>query len=223
TRLQVFLRQFESILIVILVIAAAVSFLIGEPLDAAAILIIVVLNALLGYSQEWQASEAIEALKEMLVQRAVVIRDGKQQEIDAALLVPGDVVLLEMGGRVPADLAIVEATSLQVDEAALTGESAPVDKAPGALPPATDLAARSNMAFAGTTVGNGRGKGVVVATGMTTEFGKIAGLSQAVTAEPTPLSRQMDVFGRNIGVIALGIAVVAVVVGLLQQRELLEM
>ena len=223
TRLQVFLRQFKSILIAILVVAAAVSFLVGEPQDAAAILIIVVLNALLGFSQEWQAGEAIEALKKMLVQRAVVIRDGEQQEIDASAVVPGDIVLLEMGERVPADLAIIEATSLQVDEAPLTGESAPVDKAPGRLPPATGLAERSNMTFAGTTVVNGRGRGVVVATGMETEFGKIAGLSQLVTAEATPLSRQMDVLGRDIGFIALGIAALAVVVGLLQQRELLEM
>ncbi|GLI45764.1 cation-translocating P-type ATPase [Methanoculleus bourgensis] len=223
TRLQVFLRQFKSILIAILVIAAAVSFLVGEPQDAAAILIIVVLNALLGYTQEWQAGEAIEALKKMLVQRAVVIRDGEQQEIDASGVVPGDIVLLEMGERVPADLSIIEATSLQVDEAALTGESAPVDKAPGRLPPATGLAERSNMTFAGTTVVNGRGQGVVVATGMETEFGKIAGLSQLVTAEATPLSRQMDVLGRDIGFIALGIAALAVVVGLLQQRGLLEM
>ncbi|NQS78354.1 MAG: HAD-IC family P-type ATPase [Methanoculleus bourgensis] len=223
TRLQVFLRQFKSILIAILAIAAVVSFLVGEPQDAAAILIIVVLNALLGYTQEWQAGEAIEALKKMLVQRAVVIRDGEQQEIDASGVVPGDVVLLEMGERVPADLAIVEATSLQVDEAPLTGESAPVDKAPGRLPPATGLAERSNMTFAGTTVVNGRGWGVVVATGMETEFGKIAGLSQLVTAEATPLSRQMDVLGRDIGFIALGIAALAVVVGLLQERGLLEM
>ena len=223
TRLQVFLRQFKSILIAILAIAAVVSFLVGEPQDAAAILIIVVLNALLGYTQEWQAGEAIEALKKMLVQRAVVIRDGEQQEIDASGVVPGDVVLLEMGERVPADLAIVEATSLQVDEAPLTGESAPVDKAPGRLPPATELAERSNMTFAGTTVVNGRGWGVVVATGMETEFGKIAGLSQLVTAEATPLSRQMDVLGRDIGFIALGIAALAVVVGLLQERGLLEM
>jgi len=223
TRLQVFLRQFKSILIAILAIAAVVSFLVGEPQDAAAILIIVVLNALLGYTQEWQAGEAIEALKKMLVQRAVVIRDGEQQEIDASGVVPGDIVLLEMGERVPADLAIVEATSLQVDEAPLTGESAPVDKAPGRLPPATGLAERSNMTFAGTTVVNGRGWGVVVATGMETEFGKIAGLSQLVTAEATPLSRQMDVLGRDIGFIALGIAALAVVVGLLQERGLLEM
>ncbi|KUK63278.1 MAG: ATPase, P-type (Transporting), HAD superfamily, subfamily IC [Methanoculleus marisnigri] len=223
TRLQVFLRQFKSVLIVILIVAAGVSFFVGAYLDAVAILIIVVLNAILGFSQEWQAGEAIEALKKMLVQRAVVIRGGGQQEIDASEIVPGDLVVLEMGERVPADLFIVEATSLEVDEASLTGESSPVDKAPGSLPSPTSLAERSNMAFAGTTVVNGRGRGVVVATGMQTEFGMIAGLSQRVEDETTPLSRQMDRLGRDLGLIAIGIAVVAVAVGLLQQRELLEM
>ena len=223
TRLQVFLRQFASILIIILIVAAVVSFFVGEPQDAAAILIIVVLNALLGYSQEWQAGEAIEALRQMLVQKAVVIRDGKQQEIDASGIVPGDLVALEMGDRVPADLSLVEATSLQVDEAPLTGESSPVDKATGPLTPETPLAERSNMVFAGTTVVNGWGRGVAVATGMRTEFGLIAGLSQRVRAEATPLARQMDVLGRDIGIIAVGIAVLAIGVGFLQQREFLEM
>ncbi|NLA31185.1 MAG: HAD-IC family P-type ATPase, partial [Methanomicrobiales archaeon] len=223
TKLQVFLRQFKGILIGILIAAAVISFLVGEPHDAAAILIIVLLNALLGYTQEWQAGEAIEALRKMLVQRAVVIRDGVQKEIDASAVVPGDLVVLEMGERVPADLSLTEATSLQVDEAALTGESVPVDKAPGRLPAGTPLAERNNMVFSGTTVVNGRGRGVVVATGMETEFGRIAGLSQRVMAEATPLSRQMDILGRDIGFIALAISALAVVVGLLQQRELLEM
>lgn len=223
TRLQVFLRQFKSILIIILIVAAAVSFAVGEPLDAAAILIIVFLNAILGFTQEWQAGEAIAALKKMLVQRAVVIRDGERREIDAPEIVPGDLVVVEMGERVPADIYLIEATSLQVDEAPLTGESAPVDKAPGSLPPETPLAERSNMIFAGTTVVNGHGRGYVVATGMQTEFGLIAGLSQQVEDETTPLARQMDRLGRDLGLIALGIAAIAVVIGLLQQRELLEM
>ncbi|MDD3858385.1 MAG: calcium-translocating P-type ATPase, SERCA-type, partial [Methanoculleus sp.] len=223
TRLQIFLRQFQSVLIVILIIAAAVSFLVDAYLDAVAILIIVFLNALLGFSQEWQAGEAIEALKKMLVQNAVVVRDGRQEKIDASGIVPGDLVLLDMGERVPADLVIVEATSLEVDEAPLTGESSPVNKAPGVLPSGTALAERSNMAFSGTTVVNGHGRGVVVATGMETEFGRIAGLSQRVKDEQTPLARQMDRLGRDLGVIAIAIAVIAVAVGLLQQREFLEM
>ncbi|WP_292520191.1 HAD-IC family P-type ATPase [Methanoculleus sp.] len=223
TRLQVFLRQFKSVLIVILIIAAAVSFLVGEAIDAAAILIIVVLNALLGFSQEWQAGEAIEALRKMLVQHAVVVRGGEGQEIEASAIVPGDLVVLEMGEKVPADLFITEATSLEVDEAPLTGESTPVDKAPGSLPAGTPLAERSNMVFAGTTVVNGRGRGIAVATGMKTEFGMIAGLSQRVADETTPLARQMDRLGRDLGLIAIGTAVLVVIVGLLQQRGLLEM
>jgi Ca2+-transporting ATPase len=223
TPFQVFLRQFKSVLIIILIIAAAVSFAVDEPLDAAAILCIVFLNAILGFTQEWQAGEAIAALKKMLVQRAVVIRDGARREIDAADIVPGDLVVVEMGERVPADIYLTEATSLQVDEAPLTGESAPVDKAPGSLPPETPLAERSNMLFAGTTVVNGHGRGYVVATGMQTEFGLIAGLSRQVEDETSPLARQMDRLGRDLGLIALGIAAIAVVIGLLQQRDLLEM
>lgn len=223
TRLTVFLRQFKSVLIIILIIAAAVSFLVGEAIDAFAILIIVALNAVLGFSQEWQAGEAIEALKKLLVQHAVVVRGGERREIDASGIVPGDIVVVEMGERVPADLFIIEATSLQVDEAPLTGESSPVNKAPGSLPPETPLAERSNMAFAGTTVVNGRGYGIAVATGMKTEFGKIAGLSQQVADVTTPLARQMDRLGRDLGLIAIGIAVLVVIVGLLQQRGFLEM
>lgn len=223
TKFQIFLRQFRSLLTGILITASIVSFLVGEFQDAAAILIIVLLNAILGYTQEWRASEAIASLKEMLVQRAVVIRDGAQQEVEASTIVPGDVVILETGDRVPADLLTVDATSLQVDEAVLTGESAPVDKAPGRLLPTTDLAKRSNTLFAGTTVVNGRGIGVAVATGMGTEFGKIADLSQTVIAEETPLSRQMDLFGRDVGIISLAIAAFVILSGFLQGRELLEM
>lgn len=137
----------------------------------------------------------------MLVQHAVVVRDGERREIDAAALVRGDLVLLDMGERVPADIYIVEATSLQVDEAPLTGESSPVDKTPGSLPVGTPpLAERRNMAFAGTTVTNGHGRGFVVATGMQTEFGRIAGLSQRIADETTPpLARQMDRLGRDLG------------------------
>jgi Ca2+-transporting ATPase len=221
--LQVFLRQFKSVLIAILILAAAVSFFVGESQDTIAILIIVFLNAALGFSQEWRAEQAIEALKKMLVLRTFVIRNGRQQEVDASDIVPGDIVVLEMGERVPADLYVLDATSLQMDEAPLTGESTPVDKAPGSLSPGTCLAERGNMAFMGTTVVNGRGRGVVVTTGMNTEFGTIAGLSQRVTAESTPLSRQMDTLGRDIGIISLLVAALAVVLGILQQRALLEM
>ncbi len=223
TPLQVFLRQFKSVLIAILIAAAVVSFFVGEVEDTAAIAIIVVLNAVLGFSQEWQAERAIEALKKMLVLQTTVVRDGREREVEASDIVPGDVVVLDMGERVPADVYVIEATTLQMDEASLTGESTPVEKFPGRLSPDTCVAERSNMAFMGTTVVNGRGRGVVVSTGMNTEFGKIAGLSQRVTAESTPLSRQMDELGRDIGLIALAVAALAVVLGIAQQRGLLEM
>jgi Ca2+-transporting ATPase len=189
TKLKVFLRQFASVLIIILLIAAGVSFAIGEVIDAGTILLIVILNAVLGFTQEWKAEKAMEALKRMLGQRSKTIRGGETAEIDAALLVPGDIVILDIGEKVPADLYIFESNSLAMDEAALTGESTPVEKNVGVVPEAAILVERSNIAFMGTAVANGWGRGVVVATGMNTEFGKIAGLAQEVVEEETPLAR----------------------------------
>ena len=214
TPLAVFLRQFKSVLIFILVVAAAISFLIGDVESTVAIMLIVLLNAVLGFSQEWQAEKAVEALRQMLGLRTVVLRDGRIGEIDAADLVPGDVVLLEMGDRVPADMAVLEATSLQLDEAALTGESVPVTKHPDIYPEDTPLMERKNLAYMGTTVVNGRGRGVVVATGMQTEFGRIAGLSQRITGEETLLARQMDRLGRNLAEISIAIAALVVLLGI---------
>jgi Ca2+-transporting ATPase len=223
TILSVFLRQFQSVLIFILIVAAAISILIGEPEDAIAILLIVVLNAVLGFSQEWEAEKAIEALKQMLSLRTVVIRDGHPQEVDAVLVVPGDIISLEMGNKVPADLHILEATTLQVDEAPLTGESIPVTKVMEPLPAETPLMERKNLAFMGTTVVNGRGKGLVVATGMETEFGKIAGLSLSITEDSTPLSRQMDLLGKSIGEISIAIAGLVILLGIFYGLEPLQM
>jgi len=214
TPLAVFLRQFKSVLIFILVVAAAISFLIGDVESTVAIMLIVLLNAVLGFSQEWQAEKAVEALRQMLGLRTVVLRDGRIAEIDAADLVPGDIVLLEMGDRVPADMAVLEATSLQLDEAALTGESVPVTKHPDIYPEDTPLMERKNLAYMGTTVVNGRGRGVVVATGMQTEFGRIAGLSQRITGEETLLARQMDRLGRNLAEISIAIAALVVLLGI---------
>jgi Ca2+-transporting ATPase len=223
TKLDLFLRQFRSVLILILIVAASVSVLVGAWEDAVAILLIVVLNALFGFSQEWQAEEAMAALRQMLELRAAVLREGRMQEIDWALVVPGDIVMLEMGRKVPADLVVLKATSLEVDEAALTGESVPVNKDPGALPVDTPVMERRNLAFMGTTVVNGRGTGLVVATGMATEFGRIAGLSRSIGDEATPLARQMDVLGRHIGELAVGIAALVVLLGLFYGLEPLAM
>lgn len=223
TPVKVFLRQFKSVLIFILIVAIVISLAIGETADAAAIALIVVLNAILGFSQEWEAEKAMAALRQMLGLRTVVLRSGEPMEIDAAEVVPGDIVLLEMGRKVPADVYVTESTTIQVDEASLTGESVPVSKTPGALPAGTPLAEQSNLAFMGTTIVNGHGKGVVTATGMQTEFGRIAGLSQQVTSETTPLARQMDVLGRHIGEIAIAIAAFVIVLGLVHGLEAFEM
>ncbi|QYZ79455.1 HAD family hydrolase [Methanofollis formosanus] len=217
------LRQFRSSLVLVLLVAAAISLAVGEGVDALAILLIVVLNAVLGTVQEWQAEQGMKALRRMLGLRAVVVRDGRETEVDAAVLVPGDIVRLESGQKVPADLVLIATTTLQVDEAPLTGESEPATKVEGALPGETPLAERENLAYMGTTVVNGRGTGAVVATGMATEFGWIAGLSRRVEEVKTPLTRRLDLLSRRVGEIALAVAVLVVLIGLLQRREVYEL
>ncbi len=223
TRLKVFLRQFANVLIIILLVAALISFAIGEVIDAGTILLVVILNAVLGFTQEWKAEKAMEALKSMLGQKSKVIRGGEIVEIDATLLVPGDAVVLEIGEKIPADVYIFESNSLSMDEAPLTGESVPVEKNVGVVPEEAILVERSNTGYMGTTVTNGWGKGVVVETGMNTEFGRIAELAQGVEEEETPLAKRLDVLGRHIGEISLVIAVLVLLVGILQQRDFLEM
>lgn len=219
---EIVLSQFRSSLVVVLIAAAAISLLVGETVDAVAILLIVLMNAAFGATQEWRAEQAIEALGRMLGLRAVVVRGGTRREIDAESVVPGDVVVLEAGMKVPADLWLISGTSLQVDEAPLTGESVPMNKAPGSLPPETPLMERTNMTYMGSAVVNGRGRGVVVATGMKTEFGRIAGLSRTIREVETPLARRLSVLSTRIGQIALVVAAGVVIAGLLQGRGMYE-
>jgi Ca2+-transporting ATPase len=223
TRLEIFIRQFKSVLIFILLFAAILSFLVQEYFDFLAILIILLFNAILGFIQEWQAERAIEALKQMLGLKTVVIREGQEREIEAFLLVPGDVVVLKTGSRVPADLVVLSSATLRVDEAALTGESVPVEKVAGRCDAHTPLLECRNLLFMGTTIVNGHGKGAVVATGMETEFGKIAGMTQAISGERTSLARKMDRLGKQLGIMTVGIATLVVIIGITQMRDLLEM
>jgi len=220
---RVLLRQFMDVLIVILLIAAVISMAIGEFGDAWTILAIVILNGILGFLQEWKAEKALAALQRMLAPRCKVLRDGQASEIDARQLVPGDIVLLEIGDRVPADLRLIDSRNLKIDESALTGESASVEK--GVEPTAEDapLAERRSMAWMGTAVTNGLARGVVVATGMATEFGRIAHLTQTVGTETTPLQRKLAVLGKQLGIYSVAIAVVVSVVGWLMGKPLLEM
>ncbi len=219
----VFGRQFLSGLILILAVAAAIALAIGEVTDAIAILAIVVFNGILGFVQEWKAERAIEALQRMLSPHCTVVRDRIEQDIDAADLVPGDVVLLKIGDRVPADLRLIEGLNLRVDESPLTGESVPVGKSIEPAEPTALLAERSSMAWMGTAVANGRARGVTVATGMATEFGRIAQLTQTVGEETTPLQRKLGTLGKQLGLLAIVISIVVGTTGWLLGKPLLEM
>ncbi|MCW4051474.1 MAG: cation-transporting P-type ATPase [Candidatus Bathyarchaeota archaeon] len=205
-------EQFTSILVIVLIIAAIVSGYLAimedEPLtDAIVILIIVVMNAILGFVQEYRAEQAVEALKAMVSPHVLVLRGGKEESIDSKDLVPGDIVLLEAGSRVPADSRLIEAANLEVDEAALTGESMPVSKR--LIPVAVDagIGDQKNMVFMGTVVTNGRAVAVVTDTGMSSQFGKIAGMVQAIDVEEPPLRRKMEKMGKQLTAISVVLTV----------------
>jgi Ca2+-transporting ATPase len=211
------LRQFSDFMILVLLGAAVVSGLIGDVKDSFVILVIVVLNAVVGFVQEYRTERAMAALKAMAAVTATVLRDARPLEVSAAEIVPGDVVLLEAGNVVPADLRLVEAVRLKVEEAALTGESVAVDKGDGALDAAElSLGDRRNMAYKGTTVNHGRGRGLTVATGMDSELGRIASLLDREAEPATPLQVRLAQFGRRLALAAIAICVVVFAVGLVR-------
>ena len=210
--IRIFLKQFTNILLGILLIATFVSAFLGEVIDALVILIIVFFVAVLGFIQEYRAERSLEELRKLLSPTCRVVRGGVVRRIEVREIVPGDVVILEAGDKTPADVRLVESISLRIDESPLTGESTPVEKDVKPLPRETPLADRVNMAFSGTVVVYGRGRGVVVATGMRTELGKIARAAAEVEEEKTPLELKMAEIGRKFGAIALVvIAIIAVV------------
>jgi len=227
TPLELFLGQFKSILVIILIISAIVSAFIsvrqGEPFtDTYVILIIVVLNAVLGFVQEYRAEKAVEALMKMVAPQVLVMRGGRESSIDSKDLVPGDVVLLEAGSRIPADSRLLEVANLQVDEAALTGESRPVTKSLGVLGEDAGVGDRRNMVFMGTVVTGGRAVAVVTETGMSTEFGKIAGMVQAVEQEEPPLKQKMERMGRQLGAISVILCIWVFLIGVFVHKFDLE-
>jgi Ca2+-transporting ATPase len=218
TPLELFIGQFKSILVIILILSAIVSAYIsfrkGEPFtDTYVILFIVIMNAILGFVQEYRAEKAVEALKKMVSPHVLVLRDGREYSIDSKNLVPGDVILLEAGSRVPADSRLLEAANLQLDEAALTGESTPVTKRLGTLSEDTGVGDRSNMVFMGTVVTGGRAVAVVTETGMRTEFGNIAGMVQSIEVEEPPLKRKMEKMGRQLGAISVILCIWVFLIG----------
>lgn len=220
---QVLMRQFTDVLIVILVAAGLVSLAVGEKTDAIAIFAIVLLNGLLGFAQEWKAERSLAALRQMLAPRCRAIRDGNEQEIDAELLVPGDIVQIETGDRVPADLRLIRCMNLKMDESALTGESEASGKSTEPIDASTDLAERTNMAWTGTAAAGGRGLGIVVATGQDTEFGRIAELTETIDRDTTPLQQKLTVLGKQLGVAAIVISIVVALTGWWMGKPLMEM
>ncbi|HLF25929.1 MAG TPA: cation-translocating P-type ATPase [Anaerolineae bacterium] len=198
------LDQLNSFVVILLIVAAVVSALLGETVEAVAILAIVVLNAVLGVVQESRAERALAALKKMAAPDATVIRDGSRQRISARELAPGDIVLLEAGNFVPADLRLIESVNLRIEEASLTGESVPVNKyASAVLAENAPIGDHKNAAYMSTTVTYGRGKGIIVATGMQTQIGLIAEMIQSFEEEPTPLQLKLNQLGRTLSIAAL--------------------
>lgn len=221
---QILLEQFKNVLIIILLVATVISFFLGHGLESIVIAIIVLFAVLLGFVQEYRAERAIEALRQMTAPTATVVRDGEEVRLPARDLVPGDVILLHTGDRIPADARLIEAINLQVEESALIGESVPVEK--HVQPLAHDnlpLGDRRNMVYAGTSVTYGRGRALVVATGMHTEFGKIARMLQSVETVRTPLQENLDRVGNALARAAFVVVGLIVALGLLRGQPVIDM
>jgi len=220
--LKIFLQQFNSAVVYILIAALIISIFLGEKIDAIVIGIILILNAIFGFYQEYRAEKSIEALKKLASLKATVIREGKEKDIDAKLLVPGDIIKLEIGDKIPADSRIIELINLQTQEAPLTGESLPVNKELKVLSEKTILADRINMIFSGTIITSGKGKAIVTGTGMQSEIGKIAKLIGEAEDEKTPLQKKLNQLGKWLGAITIAVAVTVFLGGVLTGGSVLE-
>src|SRR5262245_5359697 len=221
---MIFLGQFRNVLIAILLVAILLSIFLGHGAEAIAIALIVFFAVLLGFAQEYRSERALEALRQMTAPTATALRDGQEVVLPARDIVPGDVILLRSGDKVSADARLVEAVNLQIEEAALTGESLPVEKQTETMSGGEwPVAERKNMAYAGTAVTYGRGQGVVVATGMATEFGKTAAMLETVASTKTPLQDNLDKVGNALAQASLFIVAVIVGVGLYRGQPFVEM
>jgi Ca2+-transporting ATPase len=215
--LILFFNQFKNTLIIILLIATVLSALLGEIVDAGIIMAIIIFCAVLGFIQEYRAEQALEALKKMLTPTITALRGGKEHEVPSKELVPGDILLLEAGDKLPADGRLIESHSLKCDEAPLTGESFPVEKELKPLPEDVPLGDKKNMVFTGTTVTYGRAKAAVTSTGMSTEFGKIAEEVAAIAKEETPLEKRTEEIGKWLGIICLGVCFLAAGISIIKE------
>lgn len=223
--LSLFLSQLKDMLIYVLLGAAVITLFISEYVDSIIIILVVILNAVIGTAQETKAEKAVEALQQMTTPKSLVRRDGEVKEISSEEVVPGDIIILDAGRYVPADLRLIESANLQIEESALTGESVPANKDAAGLftDPKTPLGDKSNMAFMSTLATYGRGEGVVVAIAMDTEIGRIAQILEEDSNELTPLQKRLDELGRILGYIAIGICVLIFFIAVIQKRDLFEM
>ncbi|MCG2789666.1 MAG: HAD-IC family P-type ATPase, partial [Actinomycetia bacterium] len=217
TPFQIFIRQFTSFIVIILFAAILISLLIGERLDAVVISIILILNGVFGFIQEYKADKAIESLRKLTALKAKVIRDAREIEIDSRELVPGDIILLETGSKVPADARLLQIAALQADEASLTGESTPSKKITEPIKRGTSVNDQENMVFMGTIVTKGHARAVITETGMGTEIGKIAELVQEVKEKSTPLQEKLKQFGKWLSFVTILICAVVFGVGVLRE------
>jgi len=220
--LKIFLKQFKDPVIMILLAAILISLLVKELLDAGVIAAILILNAIIGFSQEYRAEKAIQLLKQMSTPKAVVIREGKEQIIEAKHLVPGDLIILEAGDKIPADARILELAEVQVNEAMLTGESVPVKKNLSPVKTEVPIADRKNMLFSGTIVTNGRAKALVTETGMNTQLGKIAELVQTVEEVQTPLQKELKSLSKKLGIIIILVCFLVFILGVLKHMPFIQ-
>jgi Ca2+-transporting ATPase len=220
---RLLLEQFKNVLVLILLFAVALSAVLGHATEAIVVMVIVLFAVVLGFVQEYRAERAIEALREMAAPRATVVRDGELVDVEARELVPGDLVVLEAGDKVPADGRVVESVNLQVEEAALTGESVPVSKRVEPVEADAAVADRRNSVFAGTAVTYGRGRALVAATGMATEFGRIAHLLQTIETAKTPLQKNLDRVGAVLARVGAVVVAAVVTVGLLRGESFVDM
>lgn len=220
---EILVEQFKSLVVLLLVVAAGVSFVFGEFIDGFAILAVVVINAAIGFFTELRAVRSMEALQELGDVQAKVRRNGEVQEVNAEELVPGDIAILEGGDVVTADMRLLEAAKLQANESALTGESVPVGKQVEPVEADAPVAERASMVFKGTAITRGSGVAVVVTTGMETELGEISELVEEAEAEQTPLEERLDKLGHRLIVVTLVIAALVAVAGIVRGREILQM
>ena len=223
--ISLFLAQLKDMLIYVLLGAAVITIVIGEYIDAIIILSVVVLNAIIGVVQEYKAEKAIEALQKMTTPKSLVRRNGEVLEINSEQLVPGDIIIIDAGRFIPADLRLIDSANLQIEESALTGESVPSEKNAKELisDPKTSLGDKTNMAFMSTLVTYGRGEGVVVATAMETEMGKIAKILDEDFDELTPLQKRLEELGKTLGFLAIGICTLIFIIALIEKRDLFDM